>query len=145
MPRIANSQARRFVTDRVPFRGNNTYGRQLFDGSYAAFSYGEHWPLYLWWRDNNTWYSNAGNYSRTTSKHAGQLRPLDWRAVPLPCPVLLSLVDFCDGRQDGVWLRFEDAQPRARTAPEPKPVPAPEPLLAAWETPGKRRLLPLGE
>lgn len=153
MPRVANSKARDFVDDRLPFRGSNTYGRALFDGSYAAFSYGEHWPLYLWWRGSNQWFANAGSYSRSTSKHAGQLRPRIGDIVPLPTTVLIALVEFCDGSvQAARWIRasarYEDTELPNRLVAEGirrATEKAADRSPPAWQTPGPRRLLPLGQ
>lgn len=149
MPRVANHSAREFVTECLPFRGNNTYGRTLFDGSYAAFSYGEHWPLYLWWRGGGQWFANTGSYSRTTSKHAGQLRPRDANCVPLPTTVLLALVQFCDGdiQRQANWSRQVDVFEEARVAQAAARVERATAVVAAKAAiiapPGKRRLLPL--
>lgn len=160
MPRVSNHRAGQCVLERVPFRGNNTYGRTLGGGSYAAFSYGEHWPLYVWWRGGGQWYANAGWYSRSTSKHASQLRPTSGYIIPLPTTVLIALVDFCDGdiQRQADWSRrvdtYEEAIQRrnralllvdqaalaaAAAAVVPSFIaPAPEP-----EPPKRRRLLPL--
>lgn len=156
MPRVANAKAKDFVDDRLPFRGSNTYGRRLFDGSYAAFSYGEHWPLYVWFRGSNQWFANAGAYSRSTSRHASQLRPRIGDIVPLPTTVLIALVEFCDGSVQATarWSRavdrYEETEQTRRLVEEgirratdelnDKPAQN-EP---AWQPPGPRRLLSLG-
>ena len=70
--RIANVNARAYVTARAPFQGNNLYGLKGSRG-YAVFSYGRHWPLYIFRRGR--WYENADRTSVTTSKHLSQTRP----------------------------------------------------------------------
>jgi hypothetical protein len=152
MPKVANSRARDFVDDRLPFRGSNTYGRTLFDGSYAAFSYGEHWPLYLWWRASDQWFANAGEYSMSTSRHAGQLRPRIVTTVPLPTSALIRLVEFCDGGYAGFSEQPTRIQRMSReivAAVAAAPAEEAETALPqppdAWPPPGKRRLLPLGQ
>lgn len=72
-PRVANSNARKYVQQRKPFRGNNTYGACIED-RYVVYSYGEHWPLFMY--DDGRWFANSDRYSRTTSKHRSQLHPL---------------------------------------------------------------------
>lgn len=68
----SNQKARTFVQSKIPFKGNNTFGESR-NGVYAVFSYGHHWPLFVY--VDGTWYENEGRYSRTTSKHHGQLHP----------------------------------------------------------------------
>ena len=145
MPRIANCKARPLVSERRNFRGNNTYGRTLADGSYAVFSYGEHWPLYVYWRLGHTWYSNAGRYSRSTSKHASQLRPYAYTTAPLPTEVLIALVEICDGdvQRTANWSRRVDAHEEA-VARRDFSQPAHAPVVSVVKPCGPRRLLPLG-
>lgn len=161
MTRVANSKARALVSERRNFRGSNTYGRTLADGSYAAFSYGEHWPLFVWWRAGNTWYENAGTYSQSTRRHASQLRPYAYSPAPLPTQALIALVEICDGdvqraanwsnrvdtyeealqQRNRALLRLDQAAAAARLE---LPQPAPKPVVPDWQTPRPRRLLPLG-
>jgi hypothetical protein len=135
MPRIANSQARQFVIDRAPFRGNNTHGRQLSDGSYAAFSYGAHWPLYIWWRQTRQWFGNIDRYSRTTSKHAGQLRPGGATIRHLRAAEMRALIDICESEARAALIAklLAFASTGVQTADTPV---VEQPI-------GKRRLLPL--
>lgn len=147
MPRVSNSNARGLVVHRRPFTGSNTYSRELHDGSYAVFSYGEHWPLYLWFRSVNRWYGNQDKYSRTTSKHASQLRPLGEFILHRSVQQMRALVVFCDDADTqlalaaaGVGLVLErDFVP---TPPTPLLV-SPPPSSSSPPPPLKRRLLPL--
>lgn len=72
--RTSNGKARVTVQARLPFKGNNTFGEWV-GGSYAVFSYGHHWPMFAY--VDGTWYENSDRFSRTTSKHHGQLHPLE--------------------------------------------------------------------
>jgi len=73
--RVANKDARRYVQDRLPFEGSNTFGRWDNKGSrYVVYSYGSHWPLFIY--TENKWYENADRRSVSTSKHRTQLHPL---------------------------------------------------------------------
>lgn len=72
-PQISNRSAADYVEQRKPFRASNIYGRTLRDGSYAVFSYGEHWPMFAW--VDGQWYENEDRYSVTTSKHRSQSHP----------------------------------------------------------------------
>lgn len=72
--RTSNSKARSLVQSRLPFTGNNTFAENL-NGAYVVFSYGRHWPMFAY--IDGTWFENDGRYSRTTTKHHGQLHPLE--------------------------------------------------------------------
>lgn len=75
--RVANADARRYVQNREEFKGSNTCAEwrgHILPNRYVVYSYGEHWPLFIY--QDGKWYENADKYSRTTSKHHGQLHPL---------------------------------------------------------------------
>lgn len=71
--KTANWKARSLVQNLEEFNGNNTFGEHI-GHAYAVFSYGYHWPLFVFIAGK--WYENAGRYSVTTSKHRSQLHPL---------------------------------------------------------------------
>lgn len=80
-PYVANKDARKCVQQRKPFRGNNTFGICV-DDRYVVYSYGEHWPLFVY--DDGRWFANSDKYGCTTSKHHSQLHPLtDCTLLPL--------------------------------------------------------------
>ena len=80
-PRVANSNARKYVQQRKPFQGGNTYGACIED-RYVVYSYGAHWPMFVY--DDGRWFANSDRYGRTTSKHRTQLHPLtDCTLLPL--------------------------------------------------------------
>ena len=70
--RTSNAKARAFVEQREDFQGNHLYGEKIGKG-YVVFSYGRHWPLFIF--NGQQWFENAGHYSQTTSKHKGQTSP----------------------------------------------------------------------
>lgn len=43
--------------------------------TYTVYSYGDHFPMYVWDELAGAWYGNAEKYSRTTSKHMSKLYP----------------------------------------------------------------------
>ena len=71
--KVSNCKARSMVQSKLPFKGNNTFGETI-NGAYVVFSYGHHWPLFLY--VDGTWYENRERYSVSTSKHRSQLHPL---------------------------------------------------------------------
>ena len=86
IPRVANSNARKYVQQRKPFQGSNTFGTYI-DGRYVVCSYGEHWPLFVY--DDGRWFANSDRWGTTTSKHRSQLHPLT------DC-TSMSLSEMCD-------------------------------------------------
>lgn len=80
--RISNKDAAEEVNNKQNFVGSHTYGEDLGDLGlmYAAYSYGEQHPLYVW--DGVRWYHNDEDYilpdgkpNRWTKKHLESLRP----------------------------------------------------------------------
>jgi hypothetical protein len=81
MTRIANRDAYRYVCRHEEFKGSNLYAERwrLDDEGneyvYTVYSYGEHFPLYVFDSRVECWYANADKYSRTTSRHQSQAHP----------------------------------------------------------------------
>jgi len=76
--RINNKDMHKFTTFRTPFKNNNEtcWGGWNWDTSlYAVFSYGHHFPMYVYDAQAQQWYGNEDKYSRTTTRHQSQARP----------------------------------------------------------------------
>lgn len=74
--RCSNSDARRFVEYRDTFETNNkTMFGEWHGGVYAVYSYGYHFPMYVWDAQAHVWVGNKDKYSRTTSVHQTKARP----------------------------------------------------------------------
>jgi hypothetical protein len=76
----SNKLADKYVTNREPFKGSNTWGEWIFnpnqgDGLYVVFSYGYHFPMYIWDELLGLWFANEDKYSRSTTRQQSQLRP----------------------------------------------------------------------
>lgn len=88
MPKtIPNYQARALVQRKEHFDGAHVFARwQTKDSDnergcskqtlYVVYSYGHHFPLFVYDADSNVWIENSSKYSNTTSKHRTQLHPL---------------------------------------------------------------------
>ena len=79
MIRIANNKARDFVARREEFQGSNMFGSWLDregEKLYIVYSYGSHFPMYIYDNDANEWIANSDKYSRSTTRHQSQARPL---------------------------------------------------------------------
>lgn len=74
--RINGRTARPYVKARTPFKNSNgqLYANWIGEpesntGRYTVYSYGPHWPLFVYVPKVNTWFENKEKYGPTTSKH----------------------------------------------------------------------------
>ena len=72
MKKIANKNGGEYTANCTEFNGNNTFARWE-NGAYVVYSYGYHFPMYVW--KNSGWFENSDKYSVSTSKQQTQLRP----------------------------------------------------------------------
>jgi len=77
---VLNTKVRLYVQQKLDFEnsGGSFFGSYSHSKrQYAVYSYGPHWPLFIYSAITKTWYENTeGRYSRTTSKHHSQAHPL---------------------------------------------------------------------
>jgi hypothetical protein len=81
--RVSNNKAREYVEKLEVFQGSNTFakwlevgnGRQDADKLYVVYSYGSHFPMYIYDKEQGKWLGNKDKYSRSTTRHQSQLRP----------------------------------------------------------------------
>lgn len=92
--RVANRDARDCVVALQPFKGSNTFG-EYFTNVYVVYSYGYHFPLFVFDKINRIWYYNEDKYSTSTSKHFSQLNPLvksfEWKTTPELLTIIKNL------------------------------------------------------
>ena len=81
--KIANKNCREYVQRREPFQGSNLWGAWIkstlvesSDEQYVVFSYGHHFPIYIFDQDTQQWFANKDKYSLTTTRHQSQARPI---------------------------------------------------------------------
>ena len=88
--RVANQNASKYVNELKEFKGSyNKYGKHnvsifaenepAFDlygeDLYVVYSYGYHFPMYIYDRQAEIWIGNKYKETVTTSKHQSQCRP----------------------------------------------------------------------
>lgn len=75
--RINGRTARPYVKARTPFRNSNgqLYAEWVSNDRYCVYSYGPHWPLFIYVPEVNTWFENKEKYGTTTSKHRTYTHP----------------------------------------------------------------------
>lgn len=74
MAKISRREAAVKVQRRDLFTGSNIFGN-WYDDLYIVFSYGKHWPLFIYDKSVEQWFGNEDKYSHTTSTHFSMLHP----------------------------------------------------------------------
>tara|TARA_Y100001951_G_C11288607_1_gene270538 strand:- start:2009 stop:2311 length:303 start_codon:yes stop_codon:yes gene_type:complete len=80
MVKISNYKCSELVSQKVEFNANNVFARSYTDKNsncvlYVVYSYGEHFPMYVYDFKSNQWLENGNKYSVSTSKQQTQARP----------------------------------------------------------------------
>lgn len=91
MPKIANTNARPLVQRRQEFTGSNLFARYVGE-LYVVYSYGTHWPLWVYDTQINRWLENTSKYSQTTSVHKTRTNPYPVDPICLPKNDISSVV-----------------------------------------------------
>ena len=81
--RVSNNKARDYVNGHKEFQGSNTFakwlekgnGREDADKLYVVYSYGSHFPMYVYDKEQGKWIGNKDKYSQSTTRHQSLLRP----------------------------------------------------------------------
>ena len=81
--RVSNNKARDYVNGFKEFQGSNMFAKWLDVGNgrtetnllYVVYSYGSHFPMYVWDSTEKKWIGNKDKYSRSTTRHQSQGRP----------------------------------------------------------------------
>ena len=76
MPKIANNEMRGAVNKRLTFTNNNsTVYSDNSSTLYTVWSYGRHYPMYVYDKDTSSWFGNDHKSTRTTERHKTLTRP----------------------------------------------------------------------
>jgi hypothetical protein len=78
--RVSNNKARDYVNILEEFQGSNMFGKwhswdEGVDKLYVVYSYGHHFPMYVYDDRENKWVGNKDKFSRSTTRHQSQARP----------------------------------------------------------------------
>ena len=96
MPRVSNVDARRYITNREPFVTNSgaVYCKTT-DDLYVVYSYGAHYPMWVYDYAAGQWFGNADQSTRTTGKQKSQTRPSDADIHMVSTDELISIINSC--------------------------------------------------
>jgi hypothetical protein len=99
MIKINNNQMSEYTTEQLSFTNNNetvfTEGTiNVWEGQevYVVYSYGKHFPMYLYDYQSELWFGNEDKYSPTTSKHQTLARPQFDEIHMLPTDTLKDII-----------------------------------------------------
>ena len=85
-------QAVELAKNRKEFVAGNAFALNYHaTGYYVVYSYGTHWPLYIYDYNTQQWYGNSDKCSVATSKHYSRLNP--GNVLPLSCEGMKGLVN----------------------------------------------------
>lgn len=91
MSRTTMKEAASLVAAKKAFKGSSVFAENK-NNLYIVYSYGYHWPLFVYEYETSTWYENQDKCSPTTSKHASQLRPTP-NTVKIPLKSIKQLTE----------------------------------------------------
>lgn len=75
MKRTSNKGCGKYVAERIPFQGSNLFAIHKSDSLYVVYSYGHHFPMYIYDKEVGQWFANKDKYSPSTTRQQSQARP----------------------------------------------------------------------
>jgi len=80
LKRVSNNKARDYVNGFKEFQGSNTFGHWYGweEGAkklYVVYSYGRHFPMYVYDEQQDKWVGNKDRFSQSTTRHQSLLSP----------------------------------------------------------------------
>ena len=91
--RITNSKSYIYTTMKKEFKANNMFA-QWTNGVYVVYSYGKHFPMYIYNPIRDKWYENLDKYSKSTSKQQNQARPRDVETTLMTTVLMKCELEF---------------------------------------------------
>ena len=99
--RVNNSDMWRYTTDRQEFKNHNeTAWGEWRDNLYIVYSYGQHFPMYVYDEQADRWYGNRDKFSRTTTRHQTNSQPegvpIEWTDTKHLMAIILlgGIIDY---------------------------------------------------
>jgi hypothetical protein len=72
--KVSNKNAYQYINNLEAFHASNLYG-EWRGNTYVVFSYGEHFPIYIWDDVVYKWIGNMDKYSHSTTRHQSLAKP----------------------------------------------------------------------
>jgi hypothetical protein len=113
--KVANKNARQYVDELKVFEGSNTFAENKvsFDDEnlYVVYSYGYHFPMYIYDRQAGIWVGSNDSYSVSTSRQQSQCRPSE----PIEC-WLNTAEEMKEYIKCGSMMRYMERKARQEVA-----------------------------
>ena len=74
MIRTSNKNSSIYSSSLDDFKGSNIFGENT-ENLYIVYSYGYHFPMFIYDKKEHLWFKNSDKYSSSTSKHQTQVTP----------------------------------------------------------------------
>ena len=74
MIRTSNKNSSIYSSSLDDFKGSNIFGENT-ENLYIVYSYGYHFPMFVYDKKEHLWFENSDKYSVSTSKQQNQVRP----------------------------------------------------------------------
>lgn len=74
MKRVSNKGCGKYTAERIPFQGSNLFAED-HPNLYVVYSYGKHFPMYVYDKEVNQWFGNKDKYSPSTTRQQSQAYP----------------------------------------------------------------------
>lgn len=102
MKKITNNQMSEYTTFRRTFRTTNETVYAQYEHNhnnpdsdlYVVYSYGKHFPMYIYDEDTQSWYGNEDKNSVTTLRHQTLARPDSEHITALPTHEMSRLISL---------------------------------------------------
>jgi hypothetical protein len=106
--KTANRAMHEYVNNNEVFTGSNVFAKEV-GALYIVFSYGEHFPMYIYDYDHQQWYGNTDRYSQSTTRQQQQARPTpaDGKSIHWHNTEILQRIVRAGGVSDVVAKRME--------------------------------------
>lgn len=106
--RTSNTNCKEFVRKCLPFKASNLYGEWVYPHNeeepamYVVYSWGTHFPLYIWEPVERAWLGNTTGSTTSTQQHRWDARP-DSGVLPIDLDTMLEIIH--EGARP-VWNRI---------------------------------------
>ena len=82
--RTSNGGSSQYVRQHLPFKASNLWAEWVQEETrYVVYSYGRHWPLFIYDKQTNVWFENASKYSVSTNRQKAQCYPHTTPAIDM--------------------------------------------------------------
>jgi hypothetical protein len=96
--RTTNGKCEKFVEERVPFNASNLYAQWEYPitkgepAMYVVYSWGKHFPLYIWEPVEREWFKNTTGSTNSTHQHRYDAGIANTKYLPLDTDTMIDII-----------------------------------------------------